>query len=50
MSPWFFQRVSDSVALNEILGVNRIEPFRGPMPSLPRVAGPVGLAFQGAHE
>jgi hypothetical protein len=38
MSPGFFQRVSDSVALNEILGLNRIEPFRGPMPSLPRVA------------
>jgi hypothetical protein len=50
MSAGFFQRVSDSVALNKILGVNRIEPFRGPMPSLPGVAGPVGLAFEGAHE
>jgi hypothetical protein len=34
MSPGFFQRVSDSVALNEILGLNRIEPFSGPMPGL----------------
>jgi hypothetical protein len=30
MSPGLFRRVSDGVALNEILGLNRIEPFMGP--------------------
>lgn len=33
MSPGMFRRVGDEVPLNEILGMNRIEPFSGPMPA-----------------
>lgn len=32
MSPGMFRRVSDEFALNELLGLNRVEPFTGPFP------------------
>ena len=33
MSPGMFRRTSDEMPLNEILGMNRIEPFAGPFPA-----------------
>ncbi|MCA0277972.1 MAG: hypothetical protein LCH86_18415 [Proteobacteria bacterium] len=41
MSPGMFRRVSDEKPLNEMLGLNRIEPFAGPFPAaMPSAAEP----------